>query len=129
MELRSLIGTLGHAEMIVAEKDTAFKMGSGGVKVFSTPSMIALMEKAAQSSVREMMEAGFVTVGTEVNIMHLRATPVGMRVTAESELTGVEAKQLYFRVTARDAKGEIGRGTHTRVIVNFDRFMENAAHS
>lgn len=129
MDLKPLIGTRGSAEMIVTYSDTAIEMGSGGVKVFSTPSMIALMEKAAQSSVRPFMPEGWVTVGSEVNIKHLRATPIGKLIIAESVLIKVEGKYLYFQVTARDERGEVGNGTHTRVMVNHDRFMEKAVYS
>jgi fluoroacetyl-CoA thioesterase len=129
MDSISLVGIRGSAEMVVTDKDTAWEMGSGGVKVYATPSMIALMEKAAQSSVRPLMADGFVTVGTEVCVKHLKATPVGMRVTAESVLVRVEGKVLYFQVVARDERGEVGNGTHTRAIVNLARFMEKAVYS
>jgi predicted thioesterase len=124
-----LVGTRGRAEMAVTEKDTALQMGSGGVNVLSTPTMIALMEKAAQTSVQPFMTEGYVTVGIEINIKHLRATPVGMRVTAESVLTRVEGKQLDFQVTARDEKGVVGSGTHARAIVEYNRFMEKVNYS
>ena len=125
----ALVGTQGLAEMVVTEKDTALQMGSGGVNVLSTPTMIALMEKAAQTSVRPLMKEGYITVGIAINIKHLRATPVGMRVTAESVLTQVEGKQLHFQVIARDEKGVVGSGTHARAIVEYDRFMEKVAYS
>ncbi len=119
-------GTKGHLEMTVKEKDTAAAYGSGLVKVFATPAMIALMENTAHSSVQPLLPEGYMTVGFEVNIRHVKATPVGMKVSAQSELTEVDGKKLVFTLTAHDEEGEIGKGVHTRYIIHGDKFMEKA---
>ncbi len=112
--------------MTVKEKDTAAAYGSGLVKVFATPAMIALMENTAHSSVQPFLPEGYMTVGFELTIRHLKATPVGMGVTAYSELTEVDGKKLVFNISAWDEEGEIGKGVHTRFIVHGEKFMEKA---
>jgi len=110
-------GIKGKAELTVKEKDTARIYGSGLVDVFATPAMIALMEKAAHTSIGEFLPEGFITVGTEVNIKHIKATKPGKKVWAESELKSAEGKKLTFGIIAFDEDGKIGFGTHTRYIV------------
>lgn len=117
-------GIKGRQEQLVGRHQTALAYGSGLVEVFATPAMIALMENTAHQSVQDQLPGGHVTVGSEVNIRHLKATPVGARVWAESELTAVEGRKLSFVVRAFDEKGEIGHGTHTRYIVEAAKFME-----
>jgi len=75
-------------------------------------------------SVEHLLPKGFITVGTEVNVKHLQATPIGMKVTCHVRLINVENRKLIFEVTASDTKGEIGTGTHTRFIVEKKRFLE-----
>jgi fluoroacetyl-CoA thioesterase len=123
MDHTLLPGIQGRQEITVAQKDTASAYGSGLVEVFATPAMIALMENTAHQSVQPHLPDGHLTVGFEVNIRHLKATPVGAMVWAESELLKVEGKKLTFSVRAFDEGGEIGSGTHTRYIVHQQKFM------
>ncbi len=110
-------GIKGKAELTVTEKDTARIYGSGMVDVFATPAMIALMERAAHISVGKFLPEGYLTVGTEVNIKHIKATRPGKKVWAESELILVDGKKLTFNIEASDEDGKIGFGKHTRYIV------------
>jgi len=108
----------------VNDTNTAKSLGSGMLDVFATPAMIALMEKAAAASVESCLDDEQGTVGVKVNIEHISATPIGMNVTAESDLIEIKEKKLVFNVTAYDDKGIIGKGLHERVIINNIRFME-----
>lgn len=117
------VGVRGRADDIVTENNTAAAAGSGGLQVFGTPFMVALMEKAAWSSIAPHLAPGDSTVGTKVNISHLSATPVGMKVWAESEVTLVDGKRIELTITAYDEKGLIGEGTHERFIVTDERFQ------
>lgn len=121
------IGLRGEAVTRVTEDNTALAYGSGGAKVFATPAMIGLMEKAALSSVDPLLEPGQITVGIRVDVEHLAATPIGMEVVARSELMEIDGKRLVFRVEARDEQELIGRGTHERFIVNQERFLSRTA--
>ena len=107
-------GIKGRAECTVSEKDTAKALRSGGLDVLATPIMIALMEESALTSVRPYLEEGTDTVGTNINVSHLSATPVGLRAWAESELVEIDRRRLVFNVKAYDEKGLIGEGTHER---------------
>ena len=100
-------------------------MGSGALKVFATPSMVALMEKAAGESVQPFLEEGQGTVGTLMNVKHLAATPLGDTVVAETELKEVDGRRLVFSVKATDSAGVIGEGVHERFIIGNERFMES----
>jgi predicted thioesterase len=115
-------GIKGKAELTVKEKDTARIYGSGLVDVFATPAMIALMEKAAHTSIGEFLPEGFITVGSEVNIKHIKATKPGKKAWAESELKSVEGKRLTFSLSAFDEDGRIGYGVHTRYIIEEKEF-------
>lgn len=117
------IGVRGRADDIVTEKNTAAAAGSGGLQVFGTPFMVALMEKAAWASIAPHLAPGDSTVGTKVDISHLSATPIGMKVWAESEITLVDGKRIELKVSAYDEKGLIGEGTHERFIVTDERFQ------
>jgi predicted thioesterase len=120
-------GLVGEATLIVAETHTARHIGSGGVEVLATPVMISLMEDAARSSVDSMLEQGQLSVGVNLNVSHVAATPVGMRVIARSELVIVEGRRLTFKVEAYDEREKIGEGTHVRAIINLNRFMARVA--
>jgi len=107
----------------VDNTNTATAVHSGGLEVFSTPSMIALMECAAYECIEADLEPGQTTVGTIVNIQHLAASPIGATITATATVTSVEKRLVHFNVTASDGHGEIGNGTHTRAIIDVERFM------
>ena len=110
--------------MQVVAETTAEYIGSGDLAVLATPAMCALMENAAMMAVAPHLEAGQTTGGTALNIEHLRATPVGKTVTATAVLTEVDGRKLSFNIAARDEKGIIGEGTHTRFVVDRERFMD-----
>ena len=107
----------------VTERNTAAAVGSGGLAVYATPAMIALMEAAALSAVGPLLPPPWSTVGTELNIKHISATPVGMKVCARAELLGIDGRALVFKVEAFDEAGKIGEGVHGRFIVESERFL------
>ena len=117
------VGMKGRADTVVVPENTAAAVGSGLVPVFATPAMVALMENAAVNAVQAQLEEGQGTVGTMLNITHDAATPVGMQVWAEAEVTAVEGRKLSFAVTAFDERGPIGKGTHERFVIQTDRFL------
>src|SRR6266704_4181974 len=118
------LGMTGEATTTVVHENTAARVGAGGVEVFGTPMMIALMENAAWRAVADSLEEGDVTVGTEVNIRHLAATPLGQQVRATAELIEIDGRRLVFKVEAYDEKQKIGEGRHERFIVNLERFLQ-----
>jgi len=118
------INSSWETELLVTKNDTATRYGSGLVEVFATPAMIALMEKTAMESIYQFLPEGFGTVGIAVNIKHIKASPVGALITCFSKLIKIETKKLTFEVGARDEKGLIGLGTHTRYIVNLNEFLK-----
>lgn len=120
------IGIKGMQQVTVCEENSALSMGSGTLKVFATPAMIALMEKTAWMSAAPHLEDGQGTVGTALDIKHTAATPLGMTVTCESELIAVDGRKLTFHVTARDEAGVIGEGNHERFIVDNEKFQAKA---
>lgn len=113
-------------EIIVGEADTAVRFGSGGVRVFATPMMVALMENAALNAVDTKLGEGLATVGLSLNVRHMAATPVGMKVRASAELVSIEGRKLNFRVEAFDEQEKIGEGTHERYIIELSKFLERA---
>lgn len=115
-------GLRGETEIVVGTRDTAPHVGSGKIKVLATPVMVNMMEEAALNAVEGLLPAGHQTVGIRLDITHIAATPVGMRVTAHAELTKIDGRKLTFRVSARDERDLIGEGLHERIIVNVDRF-------
>jgi fluoroacetyl-CoA thioesterase len=117
-------GLRGRAELVVGEEHTAPRVGSGRVHVLATPVMINLFEAAALDAVERLLPAGRQSLGTVLNVRHVAATPVGMRVTATAEVTGIEGRTIRFRLEARDEKDLIGDGTHERVVVNVAKFDE-----
>ena len=121
------IGIKGRAEVIVSLENTAMAMGSGDCRVFATPAMVALMEKAASESVASCLQEGETTVGILLSVRHNAATVVGRKVWAESELIQIDGRKLVFRVTAFDGAGEIGEGEHVRAILGREKFLARAA--
>jgi len=113
-----MIGKSGSASTIVKENNTAKAVGSGSLDVFSTPMMIALMEEAACNAL-----SGDCSVGTEISVQHTAASPLGAEITATATITAVDGRKISFTVSARDNNNEIGKGTHTRFIVDAERFM------
>ena len=119
-------GIKGHQETVVTEEMLASNVGSGLVKVYATAMMIALIEKAAVYSVEPYLEPGQGTVGTLVNVTHCSATPLGMKVHADTELVEVDRRRLVFKVAAYDKRGLIGEGMHERFIIDNARFQAKA---
>jgi len=124
MEFNIPLGIEFTATEMVTKDNTASKYGSGLVDVFATPAMVALMEKAALNAVLPHLPHGFNTVGTEICVKHTKATPLGWEVHSKATLKEVDGKKLVFDVVAWDSEGEIGRGTHTRYIIDSKSFME-----
>src|SRR5262245_4515569 len=117
-------GIDGRAEPVVGEEHTAPRVGSGRVHVLATPVMINLIEAAALAAIEHLLPEGYQSLGTLLEVRHIAATPVGMRVTASAEVIAVEGRLVRFRVEARDEKDLIGDGTHERVVVNVAKFDE-----
>ena len=126
MHMEITVGTKGEAITLAEREDIAGEVGSGDLLVYATPCMVALMEGAACEAVREALTDTQTTVGTALNIEHISATPVGLEVRATAEVTAVDGKAITFAVKAFDEAGEIGHGTHKRVIVNSQKFLEKA---
>ena len=118
------VGMKGEVFTNVEREDTAKEVGSGDLLVYATPCMVALMEGAACEAIAEAMNENQTTVGTMLNIEHISATPVGLDVRAVAEVTAVEGKVITFDVKAYDEAGEIGHGTHKRVVINSQKFLE-----
>ena len=119
-------GMKGEVSTVVERADTALEVGSGSLLVYATPCMVALMEGAACEALEGALPETQTTVGIELNIKHLSATPVGLEVRAEAEVTEVDGKVITFNVTAYDESGKIGEGTHKRVIITTQRFLDKA---
>ena len=120
------IGMKGRAEAVVTPDNTAQAAGSGLVPVFATPWMIALMENAAVNAIQAALAPDEGTVGTRLDVTHDAATPIGMRVWAEAEVTGLEGRRITFAVSAWDEAEKIGGGTHERFIIKTERFLAKA---
>ena len=119
-------GIKGTKEITVTNELTAKTFKSGELDVYATPAMIALMEETAYKSVASELETGCGTVGTLLNVKHVAATPVGMKVTCETELTKIDGRALTFLVKAFDECGLIGEGVHERFIINDEKFQAKA---
>lgn len=117
------VGMKGRAETAVVFENTAAAVGSGLLPVFATPMMVALMENAAVNALEGRLAEGEGSVGTRIDVTHDAATPVGMKVWAEAELTAAEGRALTFTVCAFDESGPIGKGLHQRFIIDNERFM------
>lgn len=119
-------GIHGKATVRVTDANVASSVGSGAVDVFSTPSMVLLMEEAAVDALRPYIEEGESTVGSAVNVRHISPTPIGLEVTATATLTEIDGRRLVFQVEAHDGVATIGEGTHERFLVSVDRFITRA---
>lgn len=117
-------GQTGTSSLVVGEEHTASRVGSGRVGVLATPVMINVIEAAALAAVEHLLPEGHQSLGTQLDVSHTAATPVGMKVTAEAKVTGVDGRIIRFAVVARDEQEVIGSGVHERVVVNVARFDE-----
>lgn len=117
------IGLKYESRTTVSTANSAKTLGSGDMDVFATPAMVALMENAAMLAVAAELPEGSATVGTQMNTLHIKASPLGAVITASAELTAVDGRKLTFAVKAWDEKGVIGEGEHTRFVVDRARFL------
>lgn len=120
------LGASYTTDSVVSPSDTAFEVGSGEARVFSTPSLAALMENAAMNCAAQFLDGGETTVGTYIAIEHLSATPQDMKVSATATLTGQNGRELSFEIEASDEKGLIGKALHKRFVVILDKFQAKA---
>ena len=118
------IGMKGKVSTLVEREDTAYEVGSGSLLVYATPCMVALMEGAACEAIASAIPEEKTSVGTELHISHLSATPVGLEVRATAEVTAVEGSVVTFKVEAYDESGLIGEGTHKRAVITTQRFLD-----
>lgn len=123
MEKELIVGAEYQSQTIVNESNTAQSLGSGDMAVFATPAMVALMENAAMMAVAPHLEQGATTVGVEINTSHIKASPLGATITASAQLIAIEGRKLSFKVKAWDSQGTIGEGSHTRFVVDRERFL------
>lgn len=124
MEIKIPVGIKHRKEITVADNHSAKAYGSGLVDVLATPALIALMENTSLESIESFLPEGYTTVGAEVSIKHLKATPLGVTISCDSRLSEVNGRKLVFEMHAWDPKGMIGIGTHIRYIVETKLFME-----
>jgi fluoroacetyl-CoA thioesterase len=123
MEFKIEKGVQGHQTKIVELKDTAVSIGSGLAEVYATPSLVALMELTAFTSIEPFLGAGYSSVGIQINVQHKKASLPGAIITCQSEVSNVDGKKIYFTIKAYDEEGEIGYGEHIRYIINSDEFI------
>jgi len=119
-----IVGMKGEVSTLVEREDTACEVGSGSLLVYATPCMVALMEGAACEAIASELPEDKTSVGTELNISHLSATPVGLEVRASAEVTSIDGNSITFRVEAYDEAGLIGEGTHKRAVISTQRFLD-----
>ncbi len=117
-------GLIGKSEMVVKEEDLVSHLGNVPVAVLSTPRLIQLLETAAVDAIRDFIPPDQVSLGAEIKVKHLSATPLGMKVTGNALLKSVEANKLYFLVDASDEKEKVAEGEHERVLVSKERFLQ-----
>jgi predicted thioesterase len=127
MKKDGLVGKTAVVTAAVSASNTAWAVGSGSLAVFATPMMIALMERAACQALSDFLEIGETSVGTRVDVSHTAASPLGAQVAATATITGASGRKVEFAVSATDERGEIGSGTHTRVVVDEAKFMAKAS--
>ena len=120
-------GLTGRTELVVGEEHTAPRVGSGKVRVLATPVMINLFEAAALAAIEDKLPPGYQSLGTVLNVRHIAATPVGMRVFSTAKVLKIEGRTVYFFVEARDERELIGDGEHQRVVVNVGKFDQRVA--
>ncbi len=116
------VGAVGTSTIIVDDEHTAPFVGSGRVRVLATPVMINLIEAAALEACEHLLPTGHQSLGTHLDVTHIAATPVGLRVTATAEVIAIDGRNIHFKVSARDERDLIGEGKHERVVVNVERF-------
>ena len=119
-----VVGMTGEVSTLVEREDTALEVGSGSLLVYATPCMVALMEGAACEAIADALPEDKTSVGISLDIAHLSATPVGLEVRAEAEVIAVEGNTITFQLNAYDEAGKIGEGTHKRVVVSTQRFLD-----
>lgn len=117
------VGLNAVVETTSMPKDSAVNYGSGSVDVYSTPAMVSLLEGAAKNAVDLHLPQGYTTVGIGLNIKHIVATPIGLKIKASAELIEVDGKRLVFKVEAFDEVEKIGEGIHERFVIDVDKFM------
>lgn len=120
-------GTRREVQVLVSNENAITFLGVEGARVLSTPHMIALMEKNCRDAVLPLLDAGYDTVGTHVNVAHLAAAPMGTLVTFRAEITGVNGRRVEFRVEAATDREKIGEGTHERTIIDVAKFAAKQA--
>ena len=121
------IGTRGEEKRLVTNENAISFLENEGARVLSTPHMIGLMEWTCRNTVKPLLDEGFDTVGTHVNVAHLGAAPIGMTVTFTAEVIAATDRRVTFRVEASDEKSKIGEGTHERAIINVAKFAAKMA--
>lgn len=121
------LGTKGERKLLVTSDVAVDFLGMEGARVLGTPHLIGLLEMTARDSIKALLDDGYDTVGTEVSLRHLAATPLGMQVTFRSELIGVDDRRLRFRLEAFDEKEKVAEGTHERYVVHVARFASRLA--
>lgn len=123
MEITIPIGVCFEQEITVQTQDCAKTHGSGNLEVFATPALVAIMENSAFRTIESYIPAGFDSVGTAINISHIKASGLGEKINVIATVKSVDGKRIDFDVEAFDSKGKIGSGTHTRFIINVERFL------
>jgi predicted thioesterase len=118
------VGLVAEASTRVENPLLATTMGSGSVAVYATPAMVALMEAAAVCALAPVLPEGESSVGIALDVKHVAATPPGKHVRARAEVIEVDGRKVTFRVEAWDEVERIGQGTHTRYLIDVERFME-----
>jgi fluoroacetyl-CoA thioesterase len=121
------IGTKGEKKILVTSEVSIDFLGQEGARVLSTPHMIGYMERTCRDTVLPLLDPGYDTVGTQVNVWHLAASPIGIVVTFTAEVISVDGRRVQFRVEAQDEKEKIGEGTHERAIINVAKFATRLA--
>ena len=121
------VGLKGEQRRVVTSDIAINFLGLEGARVLATPAMIMLLEMTCRDSIFPLLDPGYDSVGTEVNVRHLAATPLGMEVTIRSEVISVDDRRVRFKVEAFDSKEQIADGTHERYVVNVERFAKRLA--